>query len=55
MSKFIFRILILMFLVCLLSFFIPVQFFVIAGLVLLVLVVILFVLFHLGVQDFQGY
>ena len=55
MFKFFSRILILLFLLGLLSFFIPVQFFVIAGVVLLVLVVVLFLLFHLGVQDFQGY
>ena len=55
MFRFFSRILLLMFLGCLLSFFIPVQFFVIAGAVLLVLVVVLFILFHLGVQDFQGY
>ena len=55
MFKFFSRILILICLGCLLSFFIPVQFFAIAGIVLLVLVVVLFILFHLGVQDFQGY
>jgi len=55
MFKFFSRILILIFLGCLLSFFIPIQFFAIAGIVLLVLVVVLFILFHLGVQDFQGY
>jgi len=44
-----------MFLGCVLSLVIPIEFFLIAGLVLLVLVVVLFILFHLGVQDFQGY
>ena len=27
----------------------------IAGMILLVLVIVIFILFHLGVQDFQGY
>lgn len=55
MFKFFSRILILLFLGCVLSLLIPVEFFLIAGLVLLVLLVVLLILFYLGVQDFQGY
>lgn len=36
-------------------FMIPLQVFMIACLVLLALVVLLLYLFHLGIQDFQGY
>ena len=39
----------------LLGFVIPLKVFMIACLVLMVLAVLLFILFHLGVQDFQEY
>lgn len=40
---------------CMLRFVDPIALFTIACLVLLALAVLLFLLFHLGVQDFQGY
>ena len=39
----------------LLSLVIPLKVFMVAGLVLLALAVLLFFLFHLGIQDFQEY
>lgn len=48
-------VLVVFFIVLLLTHLLPVGFFLITGLVLFVLVIILFILFHLGVRDFQGY
>ena len=33
----------------------PMEIILLAGIVLFVLVIVVFLLFHLGVQDFQGY
>jgi hypothetical protein len=44
-----------LFVVLLLVDFLPIEFLLITGILLIVLGIILFFLFHLGVQDFQGY